>query len=212
MLLNLTASQTSSMPLMVDLLLPVMGCSLPAEHGYGLLSALAHLVPGIHQNPHIGILTVAGVGDRQGKIFLTQRSHIRIRLPIESVTSVYRAAGKRLRVGTHEVQLGIPEILTLKPSSSLKARIVTIKGCLEAKALEQAARKQLECMGIIGQLDLIRDRTGMPIRKVLKIKKYTIVGFSIMVQGLGDEDSIRLQQHGLGGRRRMGCGFFLPCN
>lgn len=198
-------------PLMVDLRIPVMGSALPAEHGYGLLSALAHLVPSIHQNPHIGILTVAGIGDRQGKIFLTQQSHLRIRLPIEAIPSVYGVAGKRLRIGTHEIQLGIPEIFTLKPSSSLKARIVTIKGYLEPDEFEQAARIQLERLGIAGQLAILKDKTGMPVRKVLKIKRHTIVGFSTVVQGLGDEDSIRLQQLGLGGRRRMGCGFFLPC-
>jgi len=27
---------------------------------------------------------------------------------------------------------------------------------------------------------------------------------------LSADDSIRLQEHGLGGRTRMGCGFFLP--
>ncbi len=197
-------------PLMVDLCLPVQGSSLPAEHGYALLSALAHQVPHIHQNPQIGILTVAGIGDKQGKILLTPHSHVRIRLPIEAVASVYGLAGKRLRVGVHEVRLGIPEILTLKPSSSLKSRIVTIKGYTEAMTFEQAAQKQLDRLEIPGEIKVLRDQEGIPLRKTLKIKRHTIVGFSTVVQGLEDEDSIRLQQVGLGGRRRMGCGFFLP--
>lgn len=197
--------------LMVDMCFPVRGSHFPAEHGYGLLSALAQWVPSIHQNPQIGILTVAGIGDKQGKILLTPRSHIRIRLPIEAVSGVYRLAGKRIRVGSHEVHLGIPEIFTLKPSASLKARIVTIKGYLEAESFEQAAQKQLERLGTPGEVKVLRDPEGKPLRKTLKIKCHTIVGFTTIVQGLSDEDSIRLQQVGLGGRQRMGCGFFLPC-
>ncbi len=197
-------------PLMVDLRIPVRGTSLPADHGYGLFSALAHLAPSLHTNPHVGILTVAGMGDKQGKIFLTRHAHLRIRLPIESVRSVYGLAGKRLRVGNQEIQLGIPEIFTLKASSSLKARIVTIKGYLETEGFEQAAQKQINTLGITGEVRVLRDKNGMPLRKTLKIKSSTIVGFSTIVRALSDADSIRLQQVGLGGRRRMGCGFFLP--
>jgi CRISPR-associated endonuclease/helicase Cas3 len=206
---NLSVSVAPEL-LMLDLCLPVRGSSLPADQGYGLLSALARQVPSIHQNPSIGILTVAGIGDKQGKILLTPQSQVRIRLPIEALSGIYKLAGKRLRVGSHEVQLGIPEIFTLKPSSSLKARIVTIKGYLEVEEFEQAAQRQLKQLGISGEVAVLRDQEGMPLRKTLKIKRHTIVGFSTVVRELGDEDSIRLQQVGLGGRRRMGCGFFLP--
>jgi len=208
---SLLTLQALSDLLMVDMCFPVRGHGFPAEHGYGLLSALAQWVPSIHQNLHIGILTVPGIGDKQGKILLTPRSHLRIRLPMEAISGVYRLAGKRLRVGSHEVHLGIPEIFTLKPCATLKARIVTIKGYLEAENLEQAAQKQLEQLGIPGEVKVLRDPEGKPLRKTLKIKRHTIVGFTTSVQGLSDDDSIRLQQVGLGGRRRMGCGFFLPC-
>ena len=38
----------------------------------------------------------------------------------------------------------------------------------------------------------------------------TIVGFALAIHDLTDEGSILLQESGLGGRRRMGCGFFQP--
>lgn len=197
--------------LMVDLCFPVQGSLLPADHGYGLLAALAHLVPSLHQNPHVGILTAPGIRDGKGKILLTPRSQVRIRLPIEAVAGVYGLAGKCLRVGCHEVRLGIPQLFTLKPSSALKARIVTIKGYQEAEAFEAAAQRQLKQLGFSGKVSVMRDQQGNPLRKTLKIKQHTMVGFTTLVQDLGEEESIRLQQIGLGGRRRMGCGFFLPC-
>ncbi|MEN9277784.1 MAG: type I-MYXAN CRISPR-associated protein Cas6/Cmx6 [Thermostichus sp. DG_1_5_bins_95] len=197
--------------LVVDLRIPVRGTYLPADHGYGLLSAMAHQVPLLHQNPEIGILTVAGIKDKQGKILLTPQSHLRIRLPVEQVGQVYgRLAGKSLKIGSHPIHLGIPEILMLKSSHTLKARIVTIKNYLEPEGFQKAAQKQLTDLGIPGVVEVLVDENGIPLRKTLKIKQHTIVGFSTVVRHLSEEDSIRLQQVGLGGRRRMGCGFFLP--
>jgi len=36
------------------------------------------------------------------------------------------------------------------------------------------------------------------------------VGYAVRVSGLSDEDSLKLQERGLGGKRRMGCGVFVP--
>ena len=45
---------------------------------------------------------------------------------------------------------------------------------------------------------------------MIQIKDKSIVGYALRVVGLTAEESIRLQETGLGGRRRMGCGVFLP--
>ena len=53
-------------------------------------------------------------------------------------------------------------------------------------------------------------RAGQPRRKIIHIKGKAIVGYSLIVEGLTAEESILLQEKGLGGRTRIGCGFFLP--
>jgi CRISPR-associated protein Cas6 len=53
-------------------------------------------------------------------------------------------------------------------------------------------------------------RRGQPRRQVLRVKDAVIVCFALRVRGLSSADSLRLQERGLGGRRRMGGGFFLP--
>jgi CRISPR-associated protein Cas6 len=42
------------------------------------------------------------------------------------------------------------------------------------------------------------------------VRQYVVVGFGVEVTGLSDEDSIKLQICGLGGKRKMGCGIFVP--
>jgi CRISPR-associated protein Cas6 len=45
---------------------------------------------------------------------------------------------------------------------------------------------------------------------VIRISKQKIIGYAMVVSELTADESIRLQEVGLGGRTRMGCGFFLP--
>jgi len=196
----------------VELNFLVQGKTLPADHGYGLYAAMVHLIPEIRLHSEIGILTIPGFADKQGKILLTEQSCLRIRVPISKIPLVYRFAGKRISIGKHEIQICIPKVYTLRPSETLRARIVTIKGkeYTQPEAFLEAAKRQLTKLGISGEVSIPLDRERNPYRKTIKIQHFTVVGFTTEVSGLNDEDSIKLQQLGIGGKRHMGCGFFLP--
>jgi CRISPR-associated protein Cas6 len=192
----------------VELSFSIIGQSLPADHGYGLYSAIAHLCPQVHDQEGLSILTIWGIPDRKGKIFLTERSHLRIRLPYECLPTIYHLAGKQLSIGSHSIRLGIPQIFTLRPAERLRARIVTIKNHQEPESFLAAAKLQLEALGVVGEAIVPLDAEGKSDRKTIKIKTYSVVGFGLEVSGLSEEDSIKLQILGLGGKRRMGCGVF----
>lgn len=193
-----------------DLAFPVAGKYLPADHGYALLASITKRLPQIRQYSEIGILTIPGLGDRQGKILLTSQSRCKIRLPVSLIPLVYPLAGKKLLLGKHEIQLGIPKILGLQPADKLRARIVTIKGYEKPDHFLEAARRQLQQLGIVGEVSIPLDKEGKPSRKTVKIKQ-TVVGFTTEVSGLSEEDSLKLQVRGLGGRRHLGCGIFDVC-
>jgi CRISPR-associated endonuclease/helicase Cas3 len=53
-------------------------------------------------------------------------------------------------------------------------------------------------------------RAGQPCRRILRIKGRKLIGYSLQITGLTVEDSLRLQAESPFGRRRMGCGFFVP--
>ncbi|MDS3860592.1 type I-MYXAN CRISPR-associated protein Cas6/Cmx6 [Thermosynechococcaceae cyanobacterium BACA0444] len=207
---NSPASVELSIGSYVELCFAVVGQTLPADHGYGLYSAIAHLAPQVHEQDGLSILTIAGIPDRQGKIFLTERSHLRIRLPYESLPMVYHLAGKQLSIGSHSIRLGIPQIFMLRSADRLRARIVTIKNHQEPESFLEAARFQLDALGIVGKALVPLDAEGKPGRKTIKIKTYSVVGFGLEVSGLNADDSIKLQILGLGGKHRMGCGVFTP--
>lgn len=194
----------------VELSFGVIGKTLPADHGYGLYSAIAHCCPDIHEQEGISIQTISGESDKQGKIYLSHQSQLRIRLPYEpeKIALVLPLAGQHLIIGSHAIQLGIPQIHPLRPMDKLRSRIVVIKKFQEPEPFLEAAKRQLDALEIKANLFIPLNEEGESSRKAIKIKTYSIVGFSLIVTDLSDEDSIKLQQVGLGGKHRMGCGIF----
>jgi CRISPR-associated protein Cas6 len=194
----------------VELSFGVIGETLPADHGYGLYGAIAHLCPKIHEQEGISISTISGEPDRQGKIYLSKSSRLRIRLPyeVDIIAQILPLAGQTLKIGTHSIQLGIPQIFQLRPFDKLRSRIVTIKKFQEPEPFLEAVKRQMDTLAIQGNAFIPLNEEGQPLRKAIKIKQYSVVGFGLVVTDLSDEDSIKLQTNGLGGKRRMGCGVF----
>ena len=91
----------------------------------------------------------------------------------------------------------------LPPVARLRARLVTIRGFLLEADFLAAAIRQLQGLHV-------RCETRLGQRRTFRIKDKQVVGFELVVAGLGADDSVKLQEHGLGGRRKMGCGMFVP--
>jgi CRISPR-associated endonuclease/helicase Cas3 len=102
----------------------------------------------------------------------------------------------------------VPNARPLEPAAALYARCVTIKKFTEAEPFLDAARRQLDALGITGTLELPLDEQGRFRRRIITIAGKHVVGFSLAAHNLNDEDSLLLQAAGLGGRRAMGAGHF----
>lgn len=129
---------------------------------------------------------------------------------MDQVRLVYPLAGKPLRIGKHTIRLEIPEIYLLEPAEKLRSRIVIIQGYQEAESFLAAAQRQLEQLGIQAKAFIIKNHDGSPKRRSIKIKRFTVVGFGLEIINLSNEDSLTLLRYGIGGKRKMGCGVFLP--
>jgi hypothetical protein len=222
------------MPL-IELHFPVLGSTLPTDHGYALYTALSHLVPPLHDRNAIRIAPIAGqyVGNRILQL-VPLRSRLRIRLPTEDIPTLLPLAGKQLRLDGCTIRVGVPQVRALIPAPNLIARMVVIKSSsprrdpadknsrdpnatkryLDPASFLDAVRHDLARREIHAQADLplheTGPRAGQPRRHILRIHGKTIVGFGVLVQGLTAEESVRLQEEGIGGRGKMGCGFFTP--
>ena len=198
----------------LELVFPVAGTVLPTDHAYLLYAALSGVVPRFHAaDTPLRFAPVTGVGVADGQLRLTEHSVLRVRLPDDAVRLALPLAGKKLAVGDAGVRLGVPAVRTLEPAPSLYARLCTFKHADTPEQFLATARAKLVALGVAGEPQLPvhpdGERAGEPRRRVVRVKGVAIVGYALIVAGLSAADSVTLQESGLGGRTRMGCGFFV---
>lgn len=206
----------------VDLEFPVRGETVPADHGYGLFGALCRVLPWVHDERGVGVHPLRGrlIGGRA--LALTPSSRLSVRLPASRIHEALPLAGQTLDLDGAPLRAGVPSIRPLRPVSALIGRLVVIKGFQEPGPFLDAARRQAEALGLGGRLSLVARSNagslegatgrvaGEPIRRTLRVRDKTIVGFALALTELTAEESLRVQEAGLGGRRRFGCGLFVP--
>lgn len=208
----------------LELHFPILGTTLPTQYQYPLYAALSHLVPSLHaKDSPVRIGPIRGMPTGQGTMQLPDgRSLLKLRLPDDHLRIALPLAGKALEVAGHRVRLGVPQVLSLIPATTLIARLVLIKpNQLKAEKNKplvpptpeqflDRVKKKLTEMEIQAIPSLPHNPAGTPRRGILRIHSKSIVGYSVRVEGLTAEESIKLQEEGLGGRLRLGCGFFVP--
>ena len=195
----------------IELVFPVLGESIPIDHGYALYSALSRVVPELHsQDNGIAVSSISGQYIGAGKKQLRRGSSLRFRLPGDAIAKVLPLSGRIISIEDAKVQLGVPRVQALTPAANLIARIVTIKGYTESVGFLDAARIQLLGRVASGEpsVPLIEHgpHAGRTRRKVLRVRDCRVGGLSLLVTGLTYDDSLVLQRVGLGGLRKMGCG------
>ncbi|QYO63526.1 type I-MYXAN CRISPR-associated protein Cas6/Cmx6 [Leptolyngbya sp. 7M] len=205
------------------------GKTLPADHGYALYSAVKQLMQGsppscgaeesaipINLPVDVRLCSIAGIPDKDGMIYLHRGSRMRLRCPAEQVQFWYRLLQNQvLDIRGHLIRLVQPRLTLPQPSDTLKARLVTFK--LEAinhaevpYYFLESCKKGLERLEINAQASIDSTTEGDLARRTLQVKDKKILGYGVVVEGLSDADSLKLQWYGLGGRQHFGCGWFYP--
>lgn len=220
---------TTDIPQIVDVRFTLNGrasdgtpLALPVDHGYALYGAVARVLPWVHGSRLVGIHPIVGQLAGGRRLFLTRRSVLTLRVPAQFVPQVLPLAGQTLEIDGCRLQVGVPAVCALRPAPRLRSRLVIIKGMLTPEAFLAAARAQLAALGIRAQAQLVPRRGDHPlepegrggrdpwVRRTLRVRDRTVVGYALDVLNLVPDEAVRLQAIGLGGRRRFGCGIFLP--
>jgi len=223
------------------------GKQLPADHGYLLYSAVSKSSSALHGIDWLGIELISGFPSGRGLISLAERgASLHLRIPAEHYRDVLPLAGKRLDISSHQIRLGLPLARPLEPAPSLYARVVTIKKFTEPEPFLEAIKRKLDQFGIRGRVELpcdvaqtasLRSADNRKVetqnskfdfryrRRIVTIHGKLVVGFSVAVHDLNDEDSLLLQAgavkvtsaedssvkwQSIFSRRAMGCGIFNP--
>jgi len=190
--------------------------TIDVDYGYPLYSAICHrLERHLHEAGapwSMSPVMIYEGGADDGRLRV-ESGEIMVRCMADLVpdfADIYAPSGLRIREsGSLHMVRCAPTVRTLRPSRCLRASRVTIKAaaagtsCLERHVFEERLVAQLA--GRIGRLRGLRTGPAFSIRVGQQVSH----GYAVELDGLSPEDSLALQVRGVGGRLRMGCGFFL---
>lgn len=187
----------------VDLCFQVLGKNLSVDHGFALHGAISGILSHFHEDETAGLKLIRGryIGD--GMLDISPHSELVMRLPVSRIARYMRLAGKRLKIRGESLTVGVPKTKALVPAVAVYSHLVTTKNGQEQARFEDEISKQMERLNIGGKSTVGKRRT-------FQVHGRQVVGYSVMVNELTAEESLTLQEQGLGGRRKMGCGFFEP--
>jgi CRISPR-associated protein Cas6 len=197
----------------VDLSFLLLGTSpIAADHGYALFGAISRvLADKVHAENGIGVHPIRGqqIGNRQ--LMLMPWSTLTLRVADGQIASILPLAGKSLRLGDANIRVGVPTVRALVPATALRSRLVNIKvannrpEAVTEEQFAEAVRRQLAVLGISESAIVTVGK-----RRTMRVKQRELVGYEVLVEGLTADESITLQERGVGGKRHMGCGVLVP--
>ena len=197
----------------VDLSFKVQCKQLPLDHAHDLSRAIQAELTWFAEEPRAGIHLIHGAESGNGWIrpqepdallSLSRRTRFMLRLPKHRIDEARQLAGRRIMVGEHELILSQPHEKLLSSQTTIFARYVVTDHLTDEEAFLEQADQLLKKQGI-------RARKMMSGRAhVLRMPGDNLATRSLMIGSLEKEESIQLQQQGLGAGRKLGCGLFLP--
>ena len=198
----------------IDLSFVVKCKCLPLEHMQPLYESLSEVLPQLKDDKFAGIHPINGAESGNGwersndpneLIYLSRRQKMTIRLSKDYLEEAESLAGQTINVVGNDIELGKTSIKKLSDLPTTFCRSIMVDSRMDEDDFLQWAFNELKVLDIT-------------VRKMMAGKERVVqlpnggerIMRSLMVAELKQAESIRLQQHGLGEGRKLGCGIFLP--
>lgn len=196
-----------------DLTFNMICQSLPVDHIYSLSNEIMKIISWLNEEGQAGIhsIHVAESGNgwmRPEKpddlIFPSKRTKLVLRIPLRRVKDANELCGKELEIDGHSLNVGTATVRPLSTINVLFARYVVIDNNKNEEEFLAEIVDQLQ------EIDIQPKKMLCGIKKQIKTPQADIHTRSLMLADLSTEDSIKLQEAGLGPNRHLGCGLFIP--
>ena len=197
----------------VDVVFSIQCRCLPVDHSYSLSQAICNALPWFADEAHAGLHTIhvaeSGNGwmrpdDPKALLHLSRRTKLVLRLPKQRIEDAGKLTGQTLDIGGNPMQVEKAAVKPLSAITTLFSRYIVAGEGTDEIAFMREAQALLAGMGIRPKKMLCG------IERVIATPERQIQARSLMLADLAVEESVRLQQRGLGPGRTLGCGLFLP--
>jgi CRISPR-associated protein Cas6 len=192
-----------------------IGCpTIPLDHAHSLSSALLKALPWLAEEKYAGIHLIHGAASGNGwmrpedteneLLHLSRRTRMRLRIPKNRLQDAQALSGETLDIEGHPLEIGKSDVFLLSSLPTLFSRyVITREELDETQFLEEIAEQLMS-------LDIPCRKMLGGITHTMNFADGPVFTRSLMVADLEPEQSVRLQQVGLGEGRTRGCGLFLP--
>jgi len=199
----------------IDVSFKVACKQIKLDHAWSLTDALSDLLPWFKEEPQAAIhhiyIPQSGNGWSRSDDFsdevihLSRRTRLKIRIPQHKLAELTTISGKTIMVDDNKLSFGQSETHLLSTMTTIVARHVYIPDTDNNEdAFLGAAQQQINAQGIqvrkmlCGKTHQLQTSSGL-----IKTR-------SLMIADISPEESIRLQENGLGDYYSYGCGIFIP--
>jgi len=199
----------------VDVVFNIQGKSVPLDNASALSTAIERALPWTAEHDKIGIHQIYGAESGNGwlrpentdneVLFLSRRQKLTIRVAKEQLDEIQQLTGVTLAIDGHELTVGKSVIRKLSDMNIIFARHVVATGDSQSEdEFMQTCVEQCSSLGI----DVKKMMCGL--ERTIRLPSKQLITRGLMIADLEKADSIKLQEHGLGVERKLGCGLFLP--
>lgn len=202
--------QKKSSESIVDVSFKVNCKKIAADHAYDLFLAVLKKFPNIEKINNLAIHSVYGAESGAGwerpetEIYLSKRTRFCIRTPIEHSQDFHNLNGETLEIGAYKMTLSKPTIKELVITDTLFCRTVVVDNNQNEEEFLKDVSLSLATMGINVKKMLCGKE------HIVQTPSKTLVGKTLLITDLEKQDSIKLQELGIGIGKLFGCGIFLP--
>jgi len=198
----------------VDVVYSIACRCLPVDHAYALSRAIHEALPWFASEAGVGMHTIhvaeSGNGwmrpdEPDALLHPSRRTKLALRVPRHRVADAEALVGKMLAVDEdYTILVNKASVRPLSDITTLFARYIATDGADSEMQFMEKMIAQMRAMDV-------RPRKMLcGIEKQIHTPEGDVRTRSLMMADLAFEETILLQQKGLGEHRRMGCGIFIP--
>lgn len=197
----------------VDIVYQIDCRTLPVDHAWALSQAVRMVLPWLEEEPSAGVhpIHVAESGNgwmrpenADDLLYLSRRTKLVLRVPRKRIDAAQTLVGRQLDVAGHALRVEKASLRPLSPITTIFSRYVVSAEGLDETAFLKTALREMETFGV-------RPKKMMcGIEKYIATPDQPVHTRSLMLTELKQQESVTLQQCGLGPMRHLGCGLFIP--
>ena len=184
---------------------------LPVDHAHALSTAILQALPWFVEDEIATLHLIHGAETGNGwerpddVIYLSRRTKLTLRVPHERIDDTTTLTGKTLDVAGNPMVIGEASKRPLSISTSLYSRhVVVMPGEDEDVFLQRTISEMHE-------MELQFKKVLCGKERTIQVSGGELMTRSLLVADITFNDSIRLQQRGVGAKRhkKLGCGLFI---